>query len=222
MKLNKKVIVRKLYNETSQFYETRYNKAQLEKYETISPFLLDYLISFLNAYKIKRTYKKVLKIVDVGCGTGLFFNYFDKAILSSLTKKIFPYSSAVDTVIKIKYIGIDFAKNMLNIALSKKGKLSRYFILANAEELPLNDDFFDITVSFTVLQNLDNPSEMIHELVRITDTQGLIILSALKKNLNERFFRENVVNAYNRIISSFKIFEIGTEDIGIVFRLSKS
>ena len=70
------------------------------------------------------------KLLDVGCGTGL---------------TTAPW--------KCKRYGIDPAKKLLERAKNKKNIIYK---LAKAESIPYSDNFFDIVISITAIQNFSN------------------------------------------------------------------
>jgi len=128
----------KKYNRTASFYNRRYREIQGNKYKKMINF------------PVKG------KILDIGCGTGLLYDFLK-------------YDS---------YIGIDLSLEML-----KKGKFANK-ILADCEFLPFKDCIFDFVFSFTVLQNL--PSyRMISETYRVLKRGGIFVLTTLKKTYEE-------------------------------------
>jgi ubiquinone/menaquinone biosynthesis C-methylase UbiE len=169
----KKRILR-LYNEPSyiETYDRRYHSIQREKYETILPYIGN----------------QVIRILDVGIGTGLF----------------------LDKVVKQwTLIGTDISLRMLHIAKKRARRHSNVeLILADADNLPFKDHMFHAVTSFTLLQNMPNPLETVKELIRVSDK--LITITVLKKKID--------VNSLEKILQDsglkkFKIIERGTEDI---------
>jgi ubiquinone/menaquinone biosynthesis C-methylase UbiE len=154
----KKKIIEK-YNSTSNFYDKRYRTIQEEKYEII-----------LNTFKDNNK-----TILDLGCGTGLFFENFVK---SNLEKK----------AIKNNYIGLDISWNMLlkfksKISKSKYVDYSPHFVLADIEYLPFRENIFYSIFSFTSFQNLPGIKIGIKELLRVSKNNAHFKFSILKKNL---------------------------------------
>ena len=99
------------------------------------------------------------KILDVGCGTGIF---------------------TIDFLIKgANIVGLDNSMPMLNFAL-KKGK--DYFfsaVLGDMECLPFKDDSFDKTVSITALEFIPDAKNAINELFRVTRPGGCVVVATL-------------------------------------------
>ncbi|MFH1839695.1 MAG: class I SAM-dependent methyltransferase [Nanoarchaeota archaeon] len=71
------------------------------------------------------------------------------------------------------YTGIDNSEGMLEKANSN-------VILGNAEELPFEDDSFDIVISVTALHNVKGFKKAIKEMERVS--KGKIAISVLKKS----------------------------------------
>lgn len=102
----------------------------------------------------KRTYKKVL---DVGCGTAFYY-----PLISNKVNKIY---------------GIDFSNNMLKHA-KKFCKINHInnskFYLGNAEELPFDNDEFDIVFCFDFLHHAINTDRVIKEMFRVVKRGGIV------------------------------------------------
>ncbi|MFW9827893.1 MAG: methyltransferase domain-containing protein [Candidatus Thorarchaeota archaeon] len=156
---NKKKKIIEKYNSTSDFYDKRYKAIQEEKYEIA-----------LKNYKDNKNH-----LLDLGCGTGLLFEYF---INSNLEKEI----------IKNNYIGVDISWNMLLKFKSKSSKseyteYSPNLILADIEHLPFRKNIFYSIFSFTSFQNLPDTKIGIKELLLVSKNNAYFKFSILKKNL---------------------------------------
>ncbi|NVM27662.1 MAG: class I SAM-dependent methyltransferase [Candidatus Helarchaeota archaeon] len=102
------------------------------------------------------------RILDAGCGTGFFFQFIDD--------------------FECKKYGLDFSIESLKICRRRIGKESSIAILcADADFLPFREEYFDIILAITVLQNLPTPKKSLEEFKRVCKLNGLIILSLLKK-----------------------------------------
>lgn len=105
--------------------------------------------------------------LDAGCGNGQFTEMFVK-----------------NFDIK-KVIGVDFSENMLKVAkgrAEKKGYEDRIGLArANLENMGVGNETFDVVYLFGVLEHLDNPQEVIRELVRVCKVNGIIILNVPRK-----------------------------------------
>ncbi|MHA1953037.1 MAG: class I SAM-dependent methyltransferase [Candidatus Heimdallarchaeaceae archaeon] len=101
-------------------------------------------------------------IVDVGAGTGLLLDF-----LHTNKGNIFC---------------CDLSFNMLKEG--KKKHQHSHFICADSEYLPFRDSSADIVSSFTVFQNLPNPSSVMNQIIPILKYKGVLILTALQKKFN--------------------------------------
>lgn len=128
----------KKYDRTASFYNQRYREIQENKYKKMINF------------------PAKGKILDMGCGTGLLYDFLE-------------YDN---------YIGADLSLEML-----KKGDFTNK-ILADCEFLPFKDCVFDFVFSFTVLQNLLS-YRMISEAYRVLKREGIFVLTTLKKTYKE-------------------------------------
>jgi len=156
---NKKKSIIEKYNSSSHFYDKRYKAIQEEKYEIV-----------LKNYKANG---KI--IIDMGCGTGLFFEYITKSI-----KK--------QEEIKGNYVAVDISWNML---LRFKSKVINYkykkyalnLILSDMEYLPFRENIFDSIFSLTSFQNLPHIQIGITESFRVSKNNADYNFSILKKKL---------------------------------------
>ena len=137
--------VKKCYNLTSRFFNERYLEEQKNKYK--------YALSHLKL-------KPKSNVLDVGCGSGLIFNYL---------------SSEVGMI-----VGIDISNQLLLKA--KKGKKKNiHLIQADADNIPIKNNIFDIVFAFTLLQNMPTPIITIKEIKRSAKNDSKIVLTGLKK-----------------------------------------
>ena len=91
-------------------------------------------------------------ILDICCGTGDF---------TQLVQKFYP---------RARIIGVDFSRNMLNLAKIKNPK--GVFLQADCTDLPFKENDFDfVTVGFG-LRNVQNREKAISEVYRILNDGG--------------------------------------------------
>lgn len=123
-----------------------------------------------------------LRVLEVGCGNGDFSNY-----LSLNTNKL-------------DITGVDFSNESIKIANEKKisfGALTSNFEVADAENLPFDNESFDLILSCECLEHVPNPQKMIEEIYRVLKKGGQIILTT-----------ENYSNAYAYYIAYLKFRKI--------------
>jgi ubiquinone/menaquinone biosynthesis C-methylase UbiE len=138
----RKLDIRRRYDSTADIYDERYTRIQQEKYEVVKKYLP----------------KRAMCILDLGCGTGMFFE--------ELTKR----GKLV--------VGIDSSAKMLGIAQKRASGVS--LVCADADRLPFKDRSFDVVVSVTLLQNVPKPDETMKEIARVLKPAGTAIVTSLK------------------------------------------
>jgi ubiquinone/menaquinone biosynthesis C-methylase UbiE len=136
----------KRYDITAQMYDERYFEEQHRKYQKA----------------LGNVCVKGLAILDVGCGSGLFFSHVaEQAVL---------------------VVGVDVSHGLL---LKAKGQTERFgnvfLVQADADHLPFRDNFFGDAFAFTMLQNVPKPTETIAELKRVIGADGKMVVTGLKK-----------------------------------------
>lgn len=106
--------------------------------------------------------KKQCRILDLGCAQG---NY-------SLTLSK-----------KHETIGIDIKSNFIKYALMKKEPSEdAIFLCASAEDLPFENDSFDLVLCSELVEHVANPKKMIEETKRILKPKGHLIVSTPNGN----------------------------------------
>ncbi len=96
-----------------------------------------------------------IKFLDVGCGVG--------TVVHSI-------SSGGSN---IKAYGIDISKNFIKRAQKGSGN----FRIFNGRKIPFKSRSFDVVGCFTVLEHVNNPVQILHEMIRITKPGGRIIVA---------------------------------------------
>jgi ubiquinone/menaquinone biosynthesis C-methylase UbiE len=154
LKRDKKKKIIERYNNSSQFYDKRYNLIQREKFEF-----------FLSQFDYFEKY-----ILDAGCGTGLIYEF-----ISLSEKKVRNRFISID-------ISINMLKKLKNKQKILKNKLSISPILSDIENIPIRNNIIDGIISFTSFQNLGDVKKGFLELVRVSKLGTEINLSILKKD----------------------------------------
>jgi len=192
---NKKQEIMKKYDSTSHFYDDRYSKIQFEKYQMIFKE-----ISFED---------KIL--LDAGCGTGLFFDFFYEHLKVDLDKQY-------------HFLGVDISWNMLKEFLLKlkkeenAKKLQINLVLSDLENLPFRENVFHALFSLTSLQNLSNIFKGIKELFRVSRNYSDVKFSILKKKID----LDDLISQIKSNVSDLEIIESDDlEDIILSFTLQK-
>jgi len=98
---------------------------------------------------------KIDTILDIGTAEG--------AMLSSI-KKEFPQA---------KCIGLEYSQELIDINQDKNIKI----IQGDAQNLPFENNSFDIAIATAVIEHLPEPSKIISEAYRILKKNGLFILT---------------------------------------------
>ena len=133
------------YDVTARMYDERYAEEQVAKYHAA--------LKHLDIHG---------NVLDVGCGTGLFFSYI---------------ADEAETV-----VGVDISR-MLLLQAKEHTRAFRnvHLVQADADHLPFRDACFDAVFAFTVLQNMPNPLKTLTEIQRNTKRSTTIVVTGLKK-----------------------------------------
>ncbi len=135
-------------------------------------------------------------VLDLACGTGL------------LMKKLIKHAEYV--------IGIDISIEMLKLVRRKAIDRDKYsLILADAENIPLKNNIFNAVFAITIIQNLSNLSKALKEIRRVIKSNGIIIISGLKRVINMENVKLAIIN------SNLKLKKIVEEDKDLILILVK-
>jgi len=99
------------------------------------------------------------KILDAGCGTGIFTRDF---LLAGA-----------------RVVGLELSGPMLHLAQKKAGGHPFRSVVGDMLFLPFGDHTFDKAVSVTALEFIKDPQEAIDELFRVTRPGGLVVVATL-------------------------------------------
>lgn len=144
---DKKRDVMQRYNLTAHIYDMRYAEEQTAKIETVMESI---------------NMEKEGLVLDVGCGTGLLFEY-----VSQKAEAIVGLDISKETLIQAK----KHAKNSANVHL----------ILADSDNVPLKEDIFGHVFALTLIQNTPNPFKTLNEIKRVSKENAVIVVTGLKK-----------------------------------------
>lgn len=175
IKKNKKNLVAN-YNNRSyvNIYDQRYHDLQFAKISLV-------IESFQKKFSGIQG-----KVLDVGCGTGLFYDFIHQNIR---------FREYFNQTVQ-QYVGIDFSSHMLQKFLTKQQnlagatKLHYHLICADGENLPLRAQNFEQIVAFTSLQNLIDLAQGLREIFRVIVPDGIFGFTFLKKTLSIPQFKE--------------------------------
>jgi len=192
---NKKEKIIEKYNSTAHIYDKRYSDIQAEKFKNI-----------LNNFTLEGK-----KILDIGCGTGLFQEYIQKYL--NFNKKS-PFS----------FVVTDISYNMLTLFLEKKKNRIFQFedkiniVLSDIGKLPFRSNAFNSIFSLTSLQNLPSINEGVHESLRVAKNGAEMRFSILKKSINIDKFT-SILKPYSTNLKMFNKNHL--EDFIACFNLDK-
>ncbi|MHA1378140.1 MAG: class I SAM-dependent methyltransferase [Candidatus Helarchaeota archaeon] len=139
---------------------------------------------------VKRFLKKHYIIADIGCGIGYGSN-----ILSSYCKSVYSFDKSVESVF--------YARRHYKAPNIK-------FESADAINLPVPNEFFDVVISFEVIEHIKDDRKYLKEIKRILKTDGLVVLSTPQKTPFKKgkfHKREYNVQQFKKLISKYFLIE---------------
>lgn len=139
------------YNDDKQYsWTSRAISGKLEPYDLARLNAVDRTLKDLNLSKAK--------VIDVGCGSGIFSN-----LAASMNYQV---------------LGMDISHNAVKV-LNKRYKKNKNlkFLQATAEKIPARSKSADLILCFEVLEHLVNPSVSLSEIHRVLKDNGLAIIS---------------------------------------------
>ena len=116
-------------------------------------------------------------LLDVGCGTGFSLDLFEVK----------------------KAIGIDPSKELI-----KQYSGEQKIILGSAENLPFDNNSFDVVISITAIQNFTDIKKGLEEILRVGKNR--FVITTLKKSTKHDLIIRNINSVFNK--KEFEIVEI--------------
>lgn len=112
-----------------------------------------------NLIKKELYLKKNPKLIDLGCGSGLFLMIASK--------------------LKCELTGVDIANTILKDlkGMLKQRSIQCDLVQSDIRQMPFSDNHFDIAVCSEVLEHLHNPRKAILEMKRILKNKGIVVIS---------------------------------------------
>ena len=101
--------------------------------------------------------KKYESLLDVGCGTAYLIDMLSKTH-------------------QAKYVGLDLSTEMINQAKEKKIEGAE-FIVGKADELPFEDNTFDVVTCSQSFHHYPDTDKAMQEVLRVLKPNGIYILS---------------------------------------------
>ena len=151
----KKRSIMRRYDLTAQIYDMRYAEEQTAK---------------IKAALEELSMEKFAWVLDVGCGTGILFDYIAEK------------AEAI--------VGLDISKKILLQAKPRAKIGDVHLILADADNIPIKENVFTHVFGITVLQNMPNPTKTLEEIQRVAKENAVIVVSGLKKSFAKEEFEE--------------------------------
>ena len=155
------------YDLTAHIYDMRYAEEQAAKIDAA-----------FECFKIEKS----SLILDVGCGTGILFDYVaDKAETT---------------------VGLDTSRKIL-LQAKKRAKdfQGLYLILADADNMPLNGKIFSHVFAITLIQNMPNPAKTLNEIKRVAKDDAVIVITGMKKAFTLKEFEKLLHDAGFNVIA---------------------
>ncbi len=153
------------------FYKTNFGK----KVDFLEKIAISKLLS-----NIKPT-----KILEIGCGTGHWTEFFCS--------------------LNFNVTAIDISKPMIEIAKTKNISCAN-FMVANASNLDFESNFFELVAAITVLEFTDNPIQVLNEMYRVAKINSKLIVGCL--NAQSYLFQNKADNSIIQKSSLFSKKEI--------------
>ena len=169
-----------VYSETSSSKLNKHYKNWANLYDIdMSSWGYAYPLQLNKILTNKLKLKKTIKILDAGCGTGYVAEVLNKLNYKNIT-------------------GIDFSKEMLSIARSKK-IYKKLICQSLNEKIELRSKQFELIICTGVLTSGHVGPSAINELVRLLKPQGFFVCSIAESVYKKNGFEKEIKNLKNLV-----------------------
>ena len=169
-----------VYSETSSSKLNKHYKNWANLYDIdMSSWGYAYPLQLNKILTNKLRLKKTIKILDAGCGTGYVAEVLNKLNYKNIT-------------------GIDFSKEMLAIARSKK-IYKKLICQSLNEKIELRSKQFELIICTGVLTSGHVGPSAINELVRLLKPQGFFVCSIAESVYKKNGFEKEIKNLKNLV-----------------------
>ena len=169
-----------VYSETSSSKLNKHYKNWANLYDIdMSSWGYAYPLQLNKILTNKLRLKKTIKILDAGCGTGYVAEVLNKLNYKNIT-------------------GIDFSKEMLSIARSKK-IYKKLICQSLNEKIELRSKQFELIICTGVLTSGHVGPSAINELVRLLKPQGFFVCSIAESVYKKNGFEKEIKNLKNLV-----------------------
>ncbi|MFP5385542.1 MAG: class I SAM-dependent methyltransferase [Bacteriovoracia bacterium] len=159
------------YSLIAPVYDKVFNRFLNEGHRQLGSFL-----------RKSRSPKKEIQVLEVGVGSGLTLDYLPASI---------------------RYTGIDINKRMLSLAHKKAERFKRRKIslsVMDAHRLSFKPNSFDLVLAASVITAVENPEQVMKEMVRVTKKGGKIAIVA---NIRNKSYRSQLVRRFDPLTKKF-------------------
>jgi len=168
---------------TSDYWEQK--RETLKSYEAMSDaydelYGEEQLAKYVSAAQLLNSQEKYW-MLDCGCGTGSLAKRFSRQL--------------------VEVVGVDYSTKMLDKALAKsKWRGNIHLVRADVDFLPVRNHVFQRAFSFTVLQNMPDPSRTLRELLRVSKDRAMFVITILKQASSKDDFIRVLNNSTLKIV----------------------
>lgn len=155
-------------------YDNYYQTAQGKRIDLIEKKIVSELLQTIQERKRKdANAENPDEMLELGCGTGHWTEFFVSQ--------------------GFRVTGVDLSEPMLNLARSKN--LWANLQIADSENLPFENERFDVLATITMLEFVNDPGKVVQEANRVLKNDGYLLIGFLNaesvvgknKNLDETF-----------------------------------
>lgn len=153
--------------------EIKLHKIVAKEYDNVrekNPIGRFYSLSWINNMLNDIPRDKRLKILDVGCGTGIAYEVISNEFNS------------------FGYVGIDLSDDMISVGRSRYPGAT--LNVMDCEKLKFKDSSFDIVFARSILHHVPHPDIAASEMIRVVKKDGMIIVSEPHRNFMTSLPRE--------------------------------
>lgn len=165
-------------------------------------------LEHINRYEFAKQFVKGKNVLDIACGSG----YGTYELVNAGAKRI---------------VGVDISEESITYARNRYRHNKIEYISGDARKIPLEDNQFDVIVSFETIEHFKEHDKFLKEIIRVSKKNSILIISTPNSKVYEKgnMFHKKELDLKNfkcLLKKYYKHIYVGSQNTSLVHHISFS